>query len=190
MSESIDSSISELCDEIDRIGFTFADMQKTKDDLHLREEDRRTKLQNLGLSYEELLHRAASDSICAEDLEEAYECALELLEVHELLEEKLRLLGVDRCHRHIQSIENMSKIAKQLASYSVEFGKATEKELRARSGGLARGLKYLKPKDQLRKIWASGKFDSRDRCAEEEGRALGLSFSTARKILRGTPDPT
>lgn len=43
---------------------------------------------------------------------------------------------------------------------------------------------------QMRLIWASGKYTNRDRCAEEECDALGISFSTARKALRKTPDPT
>ena len=43
---------------------------------------------------------------------------------------------------------------------------------------------------QIREIWASGKYTSRDRCAEEECARLDVSFSTARKALRNTPDPT
>lgn len=42
---------------------------------------------------------------------------------------------------------------------------------------------------QIQAIWASGKYTSRDRCAEEECGALGMSFATARKSLRGTPNP-
>jgi len=44
-------------------------------------------------------------------------------------------------------------------------------------------------RDSIRKIWASGKYSSRDICAEQECAALEMSFSTARKHLRGTPDP-
>lgn len=40
----------------------------------------------------------------------------------------------------------------------------------------------------IRAAWASGKFDSRDICAEQECASLGMSFSSARKALRGTPD--
>jgi hypothetical protein len=40
----------------------------------------------------------------------------------------------------------------------------------------------------LREIWASGKYDTRVLCAEEEHEALGVSFSTAQKWLQGTPD--
>jgi hypothetical protein len=37
--------------------------------------------------------------------------------------------------------------------------------------------------------WVSGKYNSRDECAEKEARAYGISFSTARNYLRNTPDP-
>lgn len=41
----------------------------------------------------------------------------------------------------------------------------------------------------IRAAWASGKYDSRDICAEQEAAALGMSWSAARKALRNTPDP-
>jgi hypothetical protein len=44
--------------------------------------------------------------------------------------------------------------------------------------------------NRIRKIWASGKYTSRDICAEQECGALNMSFSAARKALRNTPDPT
>ncbi len=43
--------------------------------------------------------------------------------------------------------------------------------------------------EQIRRIWASGKYSSRDICAEQEAAALGMSFKTARNALVGTPDP-
>lgn len=42
---------------------------------------------------------------------------------------------------------------------------------------------------QIKDVWASGKYTSRDICAEEECAALNMSFSTARKALRNTPNP-
>lgn len=45
-------------------------------------------------------------------------------------------------------------------------------------------------RDAIRREWASGKYTSRDICAEQESGALGMSFSAARKALRNTPDPT
>lgn len=43
---------------------------------------------------------------------------------------------------------------------------------------------------QIKEAWASGKYSSRDICAEQECAGLGMSFSTARKALRGTPEPS
>lgn len=60
----------------------------------------------------------------------------------------------------------------------------------------AANAKHRKPggshdkRAQLQAIWASGKYTSRTICAEQECAALGMSFDTARKALRNTPDPT
>jgi hypothetical protein len=42
---------------------------------------------------------------------------------------------------------------------------------------------------QIRDLWATGKYLTRDLCAEQEYAALGMSFSAARKALRNTPEP-
>ena len=44
-------------------------------------------------------------------------------------------------------------------------------------------------KRQLREIWASGKYTTRDGCAEQECAAIGMSFTVARKALANTPEP-
>ncbi len=44
--------------------------------------------------------------------------------------------------------------------------------------------------EQIRDLWASGKYTSRDLCAEQECAALDMSFSAARKALRNTPEPS
>jgi hypothetical protein len=44
--------------------------------------------------------------------------------------------------------------------------------------------------NRIREIWASGKYSNRDLCAEEECAHLAMSFSSARKALRNTPDPS
>jgi hypothetical protein len=43
---------------------------------------------------------------------------------------------------------------------------------------------------RIREIWATGKYSSRDICAEEECAALGMSFSAARKALTNAPVPS
>ena len=43
---------------------------------------------------------------------------------------------------------------------------------------------------QIRELWASGKYTSRDLCAEQECAALNMSFSAARGALDKTPEPS
>ena len=42
---------------------------------------------------------------------------------------------------------------------------------------------------QMRELWASGKYTSRDLCAEQECAALNMSISAARRALNNTPEP-
>lgn len=44
-------------------------------------------------------------------------------------------------------------------------------------------------KAQMLALWASGKYTTRERCAEEECAALGIPYSTARKALVNAPNP-
>jgi len=41
----------------------------------------------------------------------------------------------------------------------------------------------------IRNLWASGKYSSRDLCAEQECAHMVMSFSAARKALRNAPKP-
>lgn len=43
--------------------------------------------------------------------------------------------------------------------------------------------------EAIRAIWATGKYTSREICAEQEAAGLNMSFATARKALRNTPQP-
>jgi len=44
---------------------------------------------------------------------------------------------------------------------------------------------------KIKDVWTSGKYSSRDICAEQEYSALGFgSFKAARNALKGTPDPS
>ena|GEM_PF-4266767 len=42
---------------------------------------------------------------------------------------------------------------------------------------------------EMRKVWASGKYGSRDKCAEGEHARLGISFNQARNALINAPAP-
>lgn len=72
----------------------------------------------------------------------------------------------------------------------------SQEDLLAQNARAAANARHSKPggsrdkRRQIRAIWSTGKYSSRDICAEQECAALGMSFSSARKALRGTPDPT
>lgn len=64
-----------------------------------------------------------------------------------------------------------------------ERGKSSAEALHNKPGG------SRDKQTQIRNIWATGKYSSRDLCVEQECTSLGMPFSTARKALRNTPDP-
>ncbi|WP_416047930.1 hypothetical protein [Cupriavidus basilensis] len=97
--------------------------------------------------------------------------------------------GVTRCRNPISTFVRAEEILEKRGS---EVWLRKERSQSARRAALA---KHEMPggsrdnKEKIRSIWAAGKYSSRDICAEQECAALGMSFSTARKALRGTPDP-
>ncbi|GEM_PF-3740465 len=96
-------------------------------------------------------------------------------------------LSVDFALAHI--LEPVKELQKRSAIEAQEKYKSEK----ARGAAIAR---HSSPdgshakKDKLQAIWASGKYTSRDACAEQECGYLGVSFSTARRYLRGTPEPS
>ena len=72
----------------------------------------------------------------------------------------------------------------------------SREDLLAKNARAAANARHSKPggsrdkRQQIRDIWSSGKYSARDICAEQECAALDMSFSSARKALRGMPDPT
>jgi hypothetical protein len=73
-----------------------------------------------------------------------------------------------------------------------EIGSPEWRTQNARAAANARHDKPGGSRDKqwrIREIWASGKYTSRDRCAEEESAALGMSLTAARKALRNQPEP-
>ena len=102
----------------------------------------------------------------------------------------------------IEAVENWAGACERLFRIGDELVEAFEDELRERAesasalGKKAADARHDKPggsrsmRAAIRETWASGKYSSRDICAEEECGALGVSFSAARKALRNTADPT
>lgn len=73
-------------------------------------------------------------------------------------------------------------------------GEAAKMLLQQRAS-LAAGARHDRPdgsrekQARMRAAWASGKYRSRSDCADKEHTGLGISFETARKALRNTPEP-
>ena len=69
-------------------------------------------------------------------------------------------------------------------------------EWRKRNARVAANAKHDRPggsrdkQRQIQDLWASGKYSSRDVCAEQECAGLEISFAAARRALRNMPDPT
>lgn len=72
---------------------------------------------------------------------------------------------------------------------------SAREKIMGEAGRKAALARYSQPGDAydkqaaIRQAWASGKYSSRDICAEQECAALGMSFSAARRALRNTPEP-
>jgi len=96
----------------------------------------------------------------------------------------------------------LSEVSNKLMEFSFSQNSSQETameigtpEWRRQNAINAANAKHNKPggsrdkQQEIRDLWATGKYSSRDRCAEEEYDALGMSFSAARKALRNTPNP-
>lgn len=83
-----------------------------------------------------------------------------------------------------------SLIERAKGQTDVKIGSAEWRRQTARSAANARHDQPGGSRDkqkQIREIWATGKYSSRDLCAEQECAAVGMSFSAARKALINKP---
>ena len=78
--------------------------------------------------------------------------------------------------------EAEKKLSQKLADASAR-GRAAADTLHNKPGGSREKVAAI------RNLWASGKYSSRDLCAEQECAHLVMSFSAARKALRNAPKP-
>jgi hypothetical protein len=149
------------------------------------------------LSYDDLLDFAAC---YAADYEL---CEFENENLKKLLDAQERLLSAQHeiykmqatKHQEVLEISELIKLVtttERFLSGQIK-GRDTQKKMHGVKAATARHSKPGGSRDkwqQMRALWASGKYSSRDICAEQECAALDMSFSSARKALRGTPDPT
>ena len=85
-----------------------------------------------------------------------------------------------------------STLSYTTSNNSSEIGTSEWRKQNAKNAAITKhskpGGSYEKQR-QIKEIWATGKYTTRDLCAEQECAALDMSFSTARKALRNTPEP-
>jgi hypothetical protein len=108
-----------------------------------------------------------------------------------LMRESIDALRVER----EQSAGLLDAVIPEALRTGIGLGLQSSKAKASRRGQVAAAALHDKPggsrskADAVRAAWATGNFESRDICAEQECAALGMSFSAARKALRNTPDP-
>ena len=149
------------------------------------------------LSYDELLDYAACYRADVELCEFENENLKKLLDVQERLLSAQQEIDEKREAKHTE-LSEISELH-ELVTTTSRFlegqiqGRDTQQKMHGVAAANARHSKPGGSRDrqqQMRVLWASGKYSSRDICAEQECAALGMSFSSARRALRGTPDPT
>lgn len=92
--------------------------------------------------------------------------------------------------------ESLNKATAELINDLMNTVWNSEGKLRSKDAKHAANVRHDKPGGSrekaatIRQIWATGKYSSRDICAEQECARLNMSYSAARKALRNTPNPS
>ena len=192
MTQKIELLIADLVDDLRRISSQQTEMLNARGDDTTREVKKKSEFRQLYTTYDELLDRAVFSSLLAADMEEFYEIAQEWLSVQDNLLEVTSLLLNESQSANKENVHKLVDLSRSLVRDAFASGAKTTKVVQAQRAAIARHSKpggSREKQQYIREIWATGKYSSRDICAEEECAALGMSFSTARKALRGTPDP-
>jgi len=88
-------------------------------------------------------------------------------------------------------IEVLQKQKEELGEWKKQNKEQLTKKLseQGKKGADKKHERTNKAKQELIGIWATGRYKSRDECAEQECSHLNISLSTARKALINTPEP-
>ena len=161
-------------------------------DIDAKTEEQKATLRACDHSYDELLDNAAFFMVWSGHMEDAYNYVNDMCEMYE---EQIDSLTTALETFEVQNKKNILKISELSDERRKQYlfaGRSLDRKLRAKH---AANTRHSKPggsreiKEKIRAIWATGKYSSRDICAEQECAALGISFSTARKALINTPTP-
>lgn len=158
--------------------------QKKEDDeeLSVRLNKAKARFEPFNLSYAELLDRAAAMSVIIGHQED----------IIELYQERNGELIQERNEVQVPMSLEMEALKGEIVLSQI-FEQA-EKTIRAKKAAdkghdQEGGSRYKQAK--MRAIFATGKHkNNRDECARKECEAIGMSFSSARKALKNTPNPT
>jgi hypothetical protein len=155
----------------------------------------RARLEQLNLPYDELLSLAASNGAWMDFFEFAYENSSKQYEALEKLVHMQSQL-IDELEFRYNVIHDAGELQLTLKSLGAAFDEKLTRYKVTKRARNAVNIRHSKPDGSrakaqaIRDIWATGKYTSRDICAEQECANLNISFSTARKALRNTPEPT
>lgn len=188
-----DSEIQELIALFEKMASSTSEASKTAVSTKERELEIRSRLLKSSITYDDLINELASTMASYELMEEAYETANQICEGYELIITTSSKAVRTLIESHEHALDEQIRIAMQSINSALMMGAQLDRSKRASHAANARHSQQggsRETRDKIRKIWMSGKYTSRDRCAEEECGALGISFSAARKALRNTPDPT
>lgn len=72
----------------------------------------------------------------------------------------------------------------QMQVHASKRGKRAAEQRHSQPGG------SREKRQKILAIWSSGKYSTKELCAEQEYDALRMSYSSARRALRGAPKPT
>lgn len=147
-------------------------------------------LRGMQLSHDELISMAAEAKVLLELEKHDAERYRGLYEATvEQLRECTEMIQRDR-NEVSEIIESLKQELPQTISAAFERKINGLHSKRARKAAEARHSQPGGNRDKNEKVqaeWATGKYKSRDHCAEVMGHKLGMAFSTARRALRNTP---
>lgn len=125
------------------------------------------KLDNLALSA---INEALIDVLKKHDIDVNNQLSQEVLNNYR----KIRQLVIDLTNH------SLTKESMELNAFMAGSDALT---INGKKGGNKKNEKTNRAKETIINIWKSGKYISRDICAEQEAAGIGISFSTARKAL-------
>jgi len=160
-------------------------------------EQYKARLLTKGLSYEDLLSEAALYASLAELVQYENDTQKRLFAAERMMNSLLLAIIRRQSEKHkiTSVVTDIVSEAKSTARFleGALKGREAQKTLQGKKAIEARHSQPGGSRDKQQKIreaWASGKYRSRDECAEKEHDALSMSYGTARKALRNTPNHT